>query len=83
MAEMECDAVVRATDEENVIERCFESLRGQKVMLFLVMANDGSVDRTGEIALSYADVVFDLDRHEENWTGKPELARVRAQASFS
>ena len=49
MAEMECGAVVMATDENDVIERCLESLRSQKVMLFLVVVNDGSVDRTDEI----------------------------------
>jgi glycosyltransferase involved in cell wall biosynthesis len=76
MANIECGAVVIARDEEDVIERCLESLRNQKVKLFLVVVNDGSGDRTGEIALNYADVVVDLDRHEESWAGKPELARV-------
>jgi len=38
--------------------------------------NDGSLDKTGEIASDYADVVIDLPRHEENWVGRPELARV-------
>lgn len=49
MAERECSAAVMVTDEEDVKERCLESLRGQKVMLFLVVVNDGSVDRTDEI----------------------------------
>jgi len=81
LAEMECGAAVMASDKEDVIERCFESLRGQKVMLFLVMVNYGSLDRTDEIALSYTDVIIDLYRHEESGTGKPELARVRARVA--
>ncbi len=81
---MEYDAVVRATEEKNVKERCLKSLRSQKkVKLLLVVVNDESADRTDAITLSNTDVIIDLDRHEKSWTGKPEPARVRAQASFS
>jgi len=71
-----CGVVVSARDEEEVIGKCLESLRGQTVRLFLVVVDDGSVDKTGEVASRYADVVVDLPRHEESWAGRPELARV-------
>ena len=71
-----CGVTVNARDEEKVIRECLRSLRNQTVNLFVVVVNDGSVDHTREIALKYADVVVDLPRHEESWTGRPELARV-------
>lgn len=71
-----CGVVVIARDEEKAIGECLESLRSQTVKLFLVVVDDGSVDRTGEVASRYADVVVDLPRHEASWTGRPELARV-------
>jgi len=71
-----CGAIVIARDESNSIRACLESLRKQIIDLFLVVVNDGSLDNTGEIASEYADIVVDLPRHEENWTGLPELAGV-------
>jgi len=71
-----CGVVVNARDEEEVIEKCLESLRNQTVKIFLVVVDDGSVDRTGEVASRFADVVVNLPRHEESWAGRPELARV-------
>jgi glycosyltransferase involved in cell wall biosynthesis len=71
-----CGAVVIARDEGENIRDCLESLRKQTIDLFLVVVNDGSLDDTGDIASEYADVVVNLPRHEENWTGLPELAGV-------
>jgi glycosyltransferase involved in cell wall biosynthesis len=71
-----CGVVVLARDEEKVIGKCLESLRNQKIQLYIVVVNDGSIDRTREIALKFADVVVDLPRHEDSWVGRPELARV-------
>ena len=76
MLRLHCGVTVNARDEEEVIEECLKSLRNQTVKTFLVVVNDGSIDRTGEVASRYADVVVDLPRHEESWAGKPELARV-------
>ena len=76
MRNWRCGVVVGARDEEDVVGECLRSLRGQTVELFLVVVNDGSVDRTGEVASGYADVVVDLPKHEESWAGRPELARV-------
>ena len=76
MSAWRCGVVVSARDEERIIGSCLESLRGQTLRLFSVVVNDGSSDDTGKIASRYADVVVALPRHEENWTGRPELARV-------
>jgi glycosyltransferase involved in cell wall biosynthesis len=71
-----CGAVVIARDEGKNIRACLESLRKQTIDLFLVVVNDGSLDDTGNVASEYADIVVTLQRHEENWTGLPELAGV-------
>lgn len=71
-----CGVVVNARDEENVIGACLRSLRDQTVKLFLVVVNDGSIDKTREVASTYAHVVVDLPRHQDSWAGQPELARV-------
>ena len=71
-----CGVVVKVRDEEHAIEESLLSLMNQTLKPFIVVVNDGSVDRTGEIASKYADVVVDLPRHEESWVGRPELARV-------
>lgn len=65
-----------ARDEEKVIGKTLQSLRNQTVRVFITVVNDGSKDRTREVASRYADVVLDLPRHAESWVGKPELARV-------
>ena len=66
MDKWRCGVVVNARDEEEVIGKCLESLRGQTAKLFLVVVDDGSVDRTGKIASRFADVVVNLPRHEES-----------------
>lgn len=76
LADWLCGAVVSARDEEHAIGKCLQSLRDQTVKVFVVVVNDGSVDKTAEIASKYADFVVTLPRHEENWTGRPELAGV-------
>ncbi len=68
--------MVFARDEEKVIKECLKSLRRQTAKLFLVVVNDGSVDKTGETASKCADAVVDLPRHEESWAGRSELAGV-------
>jgi glycosyltransferase involved in cell wall biosynthesis len=71
-----CGVVVKARDEEDAIKDSLLSLMNQTLKPFIVVANDGSVDRTGEIASKYADMVVNLPRHEESWVSRPELARV-------
>jgi hypothetical protein len=55
-------------------------LRDQTVKLFLVVANDDSMDKTGDVASGYADVIVDLPRHEEGWTERPELEGLLMRA---
>jgi len=76
LGDWHCGAVVNARDEKDVIGKCLKSLKAQTINLFLVVVNDGSLDETGDIASKYADIVVDLPRHEESFTGRPELARV-------
>ena len=71
-----CGVVVKVRSEEGAIEDSLLSLLNQTVKPFVVVVNDGSVDRTGEIASKYADVVVNLPGHMESWVGRPELARV-------
>jgi len=71
-----CGVVVKVRDEQDVIGNSLLSLSNQTLRPFIVVVNDESVDRTGEIASEYADVVVDLPRHDESWVGRPELATV-------
>ncbi len=71
-----CGVVIKVRDEQDAIEDSLLCLLNQTLKPFIVVVNDGSIDRTGEIASKYADVVVNLPRHEENWVGRPELAKV-------
>jgi glycosyltransferase involved in cell wall biosynthesis len=71
-----CGVVINVRDEEKYIRASLLSLINQTVTPFVVVVNDGSMDRTKEVASDYADIVIDLPRHEESWAGRPELARV-------
>jgi glycosyltransferase involved in cell wall biosynthesis len=71
-----CGVVVKVRDEQDAIEDSLLNLLAQTLKPFIVVVNDGSVDRTGEIASKYADAVVNLQRHEESWVGRPELASV-------
>jgi glycosyltransferase involved in cell wall biosynthesis len=71
-----CGVVVKVRDEQDAIEGSLLSLLNQTLKPFIVVVNDGSVDKTEEIASKYADSVVSLPRHKESWVGRPELARV-------
>lgn len=73
---MTVGTVIIARNEEKRLGQCLTSLRKQTVALFLVVVNDGSTDRTGEIAKLYTDVTVELPRHKENWAGTPKIAKV-------
>ena len=55
---MRVSIVVPALDEEEHIARCLESLRHQGVPVEIVVVDNGSTDRTVEIAERYADRVL-------------------------
>lgn len=71
-----CGVVVKARDEQDTIKDSLQSLRHQTIKPFIVVVDDGSVDKTAEIASRLADVVVTLPRHKESWVGRPELAGV-------
>jgi glycosyltransferase involved in cell wall biosynthesis len=69
-------AIVPARNEEYRIEQTLESLLKQTLKVEkIIIVNDGSTDRTAEIAKKYGEVV-NLPPHKESYTGRPELARV-------
>ena len=70
-------AVIVARNEERYLPETLKSLRRQTFPLeLIVVVNDGSTDRTGEIAREMGCYVVDLPFHEESYVGRPELARV-------
>lgn len=74
---MRVAVVVVARNEERYIAETLKSLRMQTFPPeLIVVVNDGSTDRTGEIAREMGCYVVDLPFHEESYTGRPELAKV-------
>ena len=70
-------AVSIARNEEANIRAMLLSLQAQTVHINpIVVVNDGSIDKTGEIARKLDCIVLDLPSHEESYTGKPELAKI-------
>jgi glycosyltransferase involved in cell wall biosynthesis len=75
---MELTVIVPARNEEDCIGTCVSSLAAQSEAAFelgkdweLIVVNDGSTDRTAEIAQSFAGVtVMDAQKLEPGWTGK-------------
>ena len=55
-------------NEERVLERCLDSLRG--LMDELIIVDTGSADRTKEIAARYTDKIYDFA-----WVGDFSAAR--------
>lgn len=69
-------AVVPARNEESRIGLTLESLLKQTLRIEkIIIVDDGSTDRTAEIARQYGEVVS-LPSHEKSYTGRPELAHV-------
>lgn len=70
-------AVSIARNEEANIKAMLTSLYAQTVHIDpIVVVNDGSTDKTAEIAQSLDCIVLDLPTHKESYTGKPELAKI-------
>ncbi len=81
--------VVPARNEEDSIGACLESLVGQSEPGWelgreweIVVVNDGSTDRTREIAAGYAGVtVLDAGEPEPGWTGKANAIQTGVRAA--
>lgn len=70
-------AVTRARNEEKFIAKTLKALRNQTIPPSqIIVVDDGSTDRTSEIASKYADMVVRLPDRGYNVAGKPELAKV-------
>ncbi|HEY1984387.1 MAG TPA: glycosyltransferase family 2 protein [Terracidiphilus sp.] len=75
---LELTVIVPARNEEDTIGACLESLVQQSEEVFqlgreweLIVVDDDSTDRTGEIARSFAGVtVLKAAKLEKGWTGK-------------
>jgi len=71
-----CVSVVIARDEERGIAKVLKSLRYQTLRPYIIVVDDGSIDRTPEIASDLSDYLIRLPRHKRPWAGMPLLARV-------
>jgi glycosyltransferase involved in cell wall biosynthesis len=75
---IELTVIIPARNEDDCIGACIESLVSQSEDIFelgkdweLVVVDDHSIDRTAEIARSFAGVtVIEADKLEQGWTGK-------------
>ena len=74
---MKYAVVVPARNEEGYIEKMLSELRRQILPPSqIIVVDDGSTDRTGQIASKYADVVVRLPDRGYGVAGRPELAEV-------
>ena len=73
--------IVPARNEEECLGRCLESLAAQQGVSFeVLLVDDGSTDRTREIAESFAQVqVMDAGPLPAGWSGKNHAAWQGAQ----
>jgi len=55
---MKVSVVIPALNEEIIIEECLKSIRRQTHPVELIVVDNGSIDRTQEIAKQYCDKVF-------------------------
>jgi len=69
--------VIAARDEEKTIGQVIRALKSQTLPPSqIIVVDDGSRDRTGQIARSSGCQVIKLPRHEESWLGRPEFAAI-------
>src|SRR3954469_4338010 len=74
--------VVPARNEEVSLGACLESLVGQAVSKEIIVVNDGSTDRTREIAESFAGVsIIQPGPLPEGWTGKNNAVSAGAKVA--
>jgi glycosyltransferase involved in cell wall biosynthesis len=77
--------IVPARNEETSLGRCLESLIGQTdVESEILVVDDGSTDRTREIALSFRGVrVIDAPPLPAGWSGKSNAVAAGASAAMA
>jgi glycosyltransferase involved in cell wall biosynthesis len=85
----ELTVIVPARNEEDCLGACLQSLVSQSEEIFelgkdweLVVVNDHSIDRTGEIARGFAGVtVMEAGKLEPGWTGKANAVWTAARCA--
>jgi glycosyltransferase involved in cell wall biosynthesis len=86
---IELTVIVPARNEEDCLGACLQSLVSQSEEIFelgkdweLVVVNDHSIDRTGEIARGFAGVtVMEAGKLEPGWTGKANAVWTAARCA--
>jgi len=80
-ARPEVSVIVPARNEEACLGSCLESLTGQQGVPFeIIVVDDGSTDRTAEIARSFPGVkVLPVGPLPEGWSGKSNAVYAGAQ----
>jgi len=70
-------AVICARNEEKYLQNTLLALQKQsKPVDSIILVDDGSVDKTSEIALNMGCLVVSSPYHENSYVGKPDLAKV-------
>ena len=67
-------AVVVARDEEKHIKKTVQGLLDQTVDLDIVLVDDGSTDKTAEIARAMGITMLSLPFHRDSYVGTPAIA---------
>ncbi len=77
----EVSVIVPARNEEACLGACLESLTGQQGVSFeIIVVDDGSTDRTSEIAHSFPDVkLIEAGPLPDGWSGKSNAVYTGAQ----
>jgi glycosyltransferase involved in cell wall biosynthesis len=71
------EVVIPARNEEKHLKKTLLAIRRQSIPpKKIIVVNDGSTDRTSEIAKEYADVVVDLPDRGFSALGTPEIPKV-------
>jgi glycosyltransferase involved in cell wall biosynthesis len=86
---IELTVIIPARDEEDCLGECLESLVKQSEEIFelgknweLIVVDDHSSDRTGEIARSFSGVgVMEAEKLEKGWTGKANAIWTAAKVA--
>jgi len=70
--------VLNARNEEKVLSKTISAILSQELLPYrIIVINDGSTDRTGEIASSFSQVeVINKEKRKENYLARKELART-------
>ena len=70
--------VLNARNEEKVLSKTISAILSQELLPYrIIIINDGSTDRTGEIASSFSQVeVINKEKRKENYLARKELVRT-------